>query len=64
MKRGLKPAPAIMARRMKPLPHRHRIAHLTALAGLQPVGSRRRQELVALLRSERAAQPKRAGGSA
>jgi hypothetical protein len=64
MKRGLKPAPAIMALRMKPLPHQHRIAHLTALAGLQTVGSRRWQELVVLLRSERTAQPKREGGSA
>jgi hypothetical protein len=57
MKRGPKPAPAIMVVRMKPLPRRHRIAHLRALILQQPVRSIRRQELVALLQAEMSAQP-------
>jgi len=34
------------------LPHRHRIAHLRALIGLQPVGCGRRDELSELLREQ------------
>jgi hypothetical protein len=52
MKRG--PKPAIMVIRMKPLPRRHRIAHLSALAR-----SIRREELFALLRDELSARPDR-----
>jgi len=36
---------AIMMIRMKPLPRRHRIAHLRALIRLQPTGSARSHEL-------------------
>jgi hypothetical protein len=46
-----------MMTRMKRLPHHHRIAHLRALIGQQPVRSIRRLELVALLRGEMTAQP-------
>jgi hypothetical protein len=38
--------------RLKRLPRRHRIAHLRALIGLQPVGCARRDELSELLREE------------
>jgi hypothetical protein len=48
---------AIMMTRMKPLPRRHRIAHLRALIRLQSAGSARRHELAALLRAEMSAQP-------
>ena len=41
-----------MAERLKPLPRRHRIAHLRALIGLQPEGCGRRDELSELLRDE------------
>ena len=41
-----------MADRLKPLPRRHRIAHLRALIGLQPEGCGRRDELSELLRAE------------
>jgi hypothetical protein len=41
-----------VADRLKQLPHRHRIAHLRALIGLQPVGCGRRDELSELLREE------------
>ena len=41
-----------MADRLKPLSRRHRIAHLRALIGLQPVGCARRDELSELLREE------------
>jgi hypothetical protein len=51
------PAIEIMIARMKPLPPRHRIAHLCALIGRQPAGSVRRGELVALLRVECTARP-------
>jgi hypothetical protein len=44
--------PTSMIGRMKPLPRRHRIAHLRALIRLQPAGSIRGQELAALLRGE------------
>ena len=47
MKRGPKPTLAIMVIRMKPLPRRHRIAHLRALIPQQPAHSIRREELVA-----------------
>jgi hypothetical protein len=43
--------PAMVAR-MKPLPRRHRVAHLRALIRQQPRGSIRRRELEALLRAE------------
>ena len=42
----------IMAGKMKPLPPRHRIAHLHALIRLAPAGSIRRDQLAALLRDE------------
>ncbi|MEA3174337.1 MAG: hypothetical protein QOF42_1748 [Gammaproteobacteria bacterium] len=48
---------AIMTSRMKPLPRRHRIAHLRALIRLQSAGSARRHELAALLRAEMLARP-------
>jgi len=41
---------ALMLVRMKPLPRRHRIAHLRALLRRQPALSVRREELAALLR--------------
>ena len=40
------------ADRLKRLPRRHRVAHLRALIGLQPVGCGRRDELSELLRDE------------
>jgi hypothetical protein len=45
------PVPAMVAR-MKPLPRRHRVAHLRALIRQQPRGSIRRRELERLLRAE------------
>jgi GcrA cell cycle regulator len=39
-----------VADRLKRLPRRHRVAHLRALIGLQPVGCSRRDELSELLR--------------
>lgn len=47
MKRG-----SVMAIRMKPLPRRHRTAHLRALIRQQPEHSIRGVELAALLREE------------
>lgn len=47
---------AVMLVRMKPLPRRHRIAHLRALLRQQPAVSGRREELAALLRLETTAQ--------
>jgi GcrA cell cycle regulator len=41
-----------VADRLKRLPRRHRIAHLRALIGLQPVDCDRRDELSELLRDE------------
>lgn len=41
-----------MVFRMRPLPRRHRIAHLRALIGQTPLGSIRRVQLAALLRDE------------
>jgi hypothetical protein len=61
MKRESQPTPgaaatntsaAVMVFRMRPLPRRHRIAHLRALIGQTPLGSIRRLQLVALLREE------------
>jgi hypothetical protein len=50
----------MMMLRMKPLPRRHRIAHLRALIDQQPCGSVRRRQLSALLRAELApASPSR-----
>ena len=57
MMRGPRLTPAIMVIRMKPLPRRHRIAHLRALIRRQPARSIRREELVALLRDEMLARP-------
>ena len=45
-------AVAVMTNRMKPLPRRHRIAHLRALMRQPSLGPRRRAELAALLRAE------------
>jgi hypothetical protein len=52
MKRGSKPASAVMLARMKHLPLRHRLAHLRALVRQQPALSFRRQELAAMLCDE------------
>lgn len=41
-----------VADRLKRLPRRHRIAHLGALIGLQPVGCGRRDELSEQLREQ------------
>jgi hypothetical protein len=43
---------AVMEFRMRPLPRRHRIAHLRALIGQLPPGSIRGVQLMALLRDE------------
>jgi GcrA cell cycle regulator len=40
---------ALLSVRLKPLPPRHRAAHLRALIGLQPPDSGRRKQLVDLL---------------
>jgi len=53
----MKPNPASMIGRMKPLPRRHRLAHLRALIRQQPAGSFRREQLTALLRRELSTQP-------
>ena len=47
---------AIMLVRMKPLPRRHRIAHLRALLRRRTAPPVRREELAALLRDEMSAQ--------
>ena len=47
-----KTAVTCVADRLKRLPRRHRIAHLRALIGLQPVGCPRRDELSELVREE------------
>ena len=55
-------APAVIViARMKPLPRRHRAAHLRALMRSQPSGSLRRQQLAALLRDATTAMPRREG---
>ena len=56
MKRGPELNAAILTGRMKPLPRRHRLAHLRALIRRQPAGSIRRERLAALLRDEMTAQ--------
>ena len=48
---------AIIFVRIKPLPRRHRVAHLRALLRRQPVGSLRGEQLAALLRAEMTARP-------
>jgi hypothetical protein len=47
----------VMIARMKPLPRRHRIAHLRALIRHAPDGSIRCDELAALLRAQWTARP-------
>jgi hypothetical protein len=47
----------VIIARMKPLPRRHRIAHLRALIRHEPDGSIRRDELAALLRAQWTARP-------
>ena len=46
------PPIGVVAARIKPLPPRHRLAHLRALIRQQAVGSTRRNELDALLRDQ------------
>ena len=46
----------VMTERLKPLPRRHRIAHLRTLVGQQIGDSIRRCELASLLHDEIAAQ--------
>ena len=48
---------AITVVRIKPLPRRHRIAHLRALIRQQPVRSARREQLAEMLRIEMTALP-------
>ena len=48
---------ATLTTRMKPLPRRHRIAHLRALLRLHGEGSARGRELAALLRAEITTRP-------
>jgi hypothetical protein len=43
---------AHMPSRLKPLPLRHRMAHLRALIRREPAGSSRARELAALLRNQ------------
>jgi hypothetical protein len=57
MKREPELNAAVLTGGMKPLPRRHRLAHLRALIRRQPAGSIRGQELAALLRGEMNAQP-------
>jgi hypothetical protein len=57
MKGGPELNATILTGRMKPLPLRHRLAHLRALIRRQPAGSIRREQLAALLHDEMAAQP-------
>jgi hypothetical protein len=47
----------VIAARIKPLPRRHRIAHLRALIRHEPDASVRRDELAALLREQWTARP-------
>jgi hypothetical protein len=53
----MSPSIALMSSRMKPLPRRHRIAHLRALIRQHPSGSARGRELADLLRAEMMAHP-------
>jgi hypothetical protein len=48
---------AVKIFRMRPLPRRHRIAHLRALIGQTPRGSIRSAQLVELLRDETSLLP-------
>jgi hypothetical protein len=48
----MNPSVAVMVSRMRPLPRRHRIAHLRALIAQLPLGLIRRVHLVELLRDE------------
>jgi hypothetical protein len=48
----MKRAATYAADRLKRLPRHHRIAHLRALIGIQPVGYARRDELSERLREE------------
>jgi hypothetical protein len=48
---------AIIFVRTKPLPRRHRIAHLRALLRRQPAGSLRGEQLAALQRAEMTVRP-------
>jgi hypothetical protein len=57
MKRGPDPSAASIVIRMKRLPRRHRLAHLRALIRRQRAGASRREQLLALLGDEMAAQP-------
>ena len=57
----MSPAVAVMINRMKPLPRRHRIAHLRALVRQPSLSARRRDELAALLRAELMASPPKQG---
>jgi hypothetical protein len=54
-------AAADMINRMKPLPRRHRIAHLRALIRQPSLDPGRRAELAALLRAELMAPPPKRG---
>jgi hypothetical protein len=64
MKREVSATPiAMIADRMRPLPRRHRIAHLRALIGLQPIRATRRQKLAALLRDEMITRGGEGGGA-
>jgi hypothetical protein len=56
MKGGPELNATILTGRMKPLPLRHRLAHLRALIRRQPAGSIRGEQLAALLRDEITAQ--------
>jgi hypothetical protein len=58
----MNPTVAVMISRMKPLPRRHRIAHLRALIRQPSLGPRRRAELAALLRAEQIAPAPKQGG--
>jgi hypothetical protein len=54
---AMNPSMAMMIFRMRPLPRRHRIAHVRALIGQTPRGSIRRAQLVELLRDETGLPP-------
>jgi len=57
MKAGPEQNAKIMSCRMRPLPRRHRIAHLRALVRQQPADSIRRDLLTSLLRETTTARP-------
>ena len=59
MKGGSILAPATIAARMRPLPRRHRIAHLRALIRRAPVRSLRGEQLTELLLDEITPRPAR-----